>query len=277
MPTRDRHADLGDCLHALQAQETSVAFEVIVVDDGSEVPATADHPVRILRTVGLGPGAARNAGIAEAAGAVVAFCDDDTVPATDWVQTIADAFADAGDIVGVEGTVWSRPWDWLYEMSLEVDHGHHFWTCNVAYRRDVLAAENGFSGVFPYPQGEDRDLGLRVAGHGIVAFRPDMRVEHRPRPITVREFIRRGRLVASDRELLRRHPAGAPPSRVTLPLSLGIALRHAGNWGGHLRREFRPRTTPRRSLRLAAIAFGNTATAWLVLAGVLRTPRRNRF
>jgi len=281
VPTRDRHADLGTCLRALQGQETPVAFEVVVVDDGSVVPVdpgpSGAVPVRVLRTAGLGPGAARNVGIREATGAVVAFCDDDTVPAADWVQTVADAFADSDDLVGVEGSVWSRPWDWLHEMSLEVDRGGHFWTCNVAYRRDVLLAEHGFSDAFPFPQGEDRDLGLRAARHGRIDFLPELRVEHRPRAVTALEFVRRGRLVASDRELLRRHPDSAPPSRVALPLGLGIALRHAANWGDHLLREFRPLSRPRRSLRLLAIAVGNTAMAWLVLTGIVRTPRRDRF
>ena len=62
--------------------QTVSNWELIVVDDGSDVPAMpSDHPqVRLLRLPECrGPGAARNAGVAASRGTFLAFLDDDDV------------------------------------------------------------------------------------------------------------------------------------------------------------------------------------------------------
>jgi glycosyltransferase involved in cell wall biosynthesis len=263
-------------VEALRRQETDTGYEVIVVDDGSSPPVLLPEWTRVVRLDGRGPGAARNAGIAAARGAVVAFCDDDTAPEPRWIAALWAYLSANPDHLGVEGVVWSRPWDWLYASSLEVDAAGHFWTCNIAYRTATLRQVGGFSADFPFPKGEDRDLGLRVAALGPVGFCPEMRVEHVPRPVRARELVRRGRLVLSDRRLLERHPSAAPPGRVRLPLTLGIAVRAAVNAARDLAREVDWRR-PRRTLRLGYVTLGSTAVAWLSLSGLLREDARRRF
>ena len=99
VPTRDRPGQLGDCLDALGAQSMAPdAFEVIVVDDGSRdemAPRlsrwTGRLTIRHVRTPGIGPAAARNAGIALASGAWLAFTDDDCLPAPGWLDAMRRA------------------------------------------------------------------------------------------------------------------------------------------------------------------------------------------
>ncbi len=71
-------------------------FEVIVIDDGSSMPIDAwsgDSRVRVIRQDNKGPAAARNAGIASARGAFLAFTDDDCVPEPGWLAALVEALA----------------------------------------------------------------------------------------------------------------------------------------------------------------------------------------
>jgi glycosyltransferase involved in cell wall biosynthesis len=82
---------LGDAAASVLAQR-GVHLELIVVDDGSQDQSSArvglmaensravsGHPIRILRIENAGPGAARNAGVATARAAFIAFLDSDDV------------------------------------------------------------------------------------------------------------------------------------------------------------------------------------------------------
>jgi glycosyltransferase involved in cell wall biosynthesis len=81
IPAYNRATLIPITLRSLLAQER-VADEILVVDDGStdgtaEVAEAFGHPVRVIRQTNLGPGAARNRGLAEAQGEFVHFFDSD--------------------------------------------------------------------------------------------------------------------------------------------------------------------------------------------------------
>ena len=102
VPTRDRRALLAQTLRSIVWQR-GVDFEVIVVDDGSAdgtaemVAGLGDARVRLLRhTTPQGVAAARNRGIAEAAGAWLAFCDDDDLWAPDKLARQLQAAGQTG-------------------------------------------------------------------------------------------------------------------------------------------------------------------------------------
>ena len=86
IPTCDRPGDLAEALESL-ADQTFTDFEAVVVNDGAAdvadvVAGSGLDRVRLLRTSGrLGPSGARNAGLAEARGRVIAYLDDD-----DWFR-----------------------------------------------------------------------------------------------------------------------------------------------------------------------------------------------
>src|SRR4051794_15316384 len=190
--TRDRPADLVRCLRALEVQDGAPPFDVVVVDDGSEPPvappASDRLDVRVIRTPGVGPGQARNAGVQEARGDVILFTDDDVVVDPGWVSAaLAHLDANPRD-AGVEGVVRSPAWDPLYEISIETSVPGHHWTCNVAYRRSALLAVGGFADCFPSAHCEDRDLGLRIAAVAPIGFEPAMGVTHSPRAVSARQI-----------------------------------------------------------------------------------------
>src|SRR5262249_19705914 len=123
----ERWADLTRVVAALREQ-TLEPREVILVVDGNpellERARTAFPDVRCVANA-LGPGApgARNAGVREASGDVVAFVDDDAEPEPIWLEELADGFREAG-VLGVGGDIrphWEvgrprwfpREYDWV--------------------------------------------------------------------------------------------------------------------------------------------------------------------
>jgi len=189
IPTHNRRATLRQCLNALLAQ-THPAHEVIVVDDGSsdgtaEMMARDFPTVRYLWQQNAGPASARNHGIYEATGDIIAFTDDDCLPPADWLERLADGFHRYPDVAGVGGALLGSAEQRRHNLlaryeAYRVRTIHHArdeeivdgfacpagGTNNMAYRAQALRAIGGFDSSFPYPAGEDADLKWRLAQTG---------------------------------------------------------------------------------------------------------------
>src|SRR6266481_8991144 len=82
MPAFNAAPFIGAAIESVLDQGISMAFEIIVVDDGS-LDATAaiaegyGRTVRCLRQANHGPGSARNAGVQAAEGEIIALLDAD--------------------------------------------------------------------------------------------------------------------------------------------------------------------------------------------------------
>ena len=90
---------LEDNLHSLD-QLTYPNYEVILVNDGSK-DRTSEigraHPrVRVIDTLNQGLSAARNVGLAEATGEIVAYTDADTRVDRDWLTFLVQPFLAIG-------------------------------------------------------------------------------------------------------------------------------------------------------------------------------------
>ncbi len=95
-------------LEALSRQTVGERAEVIVVDDGS-TDTTAQvaraYEVKLLRHAGnQGLAAARNTGVQASRAPIVAFTDDDCVPAPDWLELLLPAY-ERPEVLAVGGTV----------------------------------------------------------------------------------------------------------------------------------------------------------------------------
>jgi GT2 family glycosyltransferase len=207
IPTRDRHAQLKECLTALAAQTyPRTAFEVIVVDDGSYQPLDAvvgafagRLAVRVIRQERQGAAAARNGGIAAARAPILAFTDDDCRPAPDWLDRLALRFETNGTLL-VGGRVLNALSDNAFSVTSQLIHdlayAHHntdasqaqfFATNNLAASADALVRLGGFDVRFAIAS-EDRDLCARwhESGHRLV-YAEDALVAHAHR-LTLRRF-----------------------------------------------------------------------------------------
>lgn len=100
IPTRDRRATLLPLLDAVRPQARAIAAEVLVVDNGSSdgtPEALARVPdVRCVVEPTTGATRARNAALRLARGDVVAFIDDDAVPAPGWLAALTAPLAEPG-------------------------------------------------------------------------------------------------------------------------------------------------------------------------------------
>jgi glycosyltransferase involved in cell wall biosynthesis len=99
VPFRNQERYIADCIGALESQTyPRDLYEVIMVDsnstDRSAEIARRHAGVRLLREPTPGAYAARNRGIAEARGAIVALTDSDCAPRPEWLERIADAMSD---------------------------------------------------------------------------------------------------------------------------------------------------------------------------------------
>lgn len=98
IPVLNDRARLARCLRALGQQSyPSNAYEVVVVDNGSDTPIfdhAPRHPhVVVLNEPQPGSYAARNAGIRQARGDIIAFTDADCIPNPDWLRNGAEHLA----------------------------------------------------------------------------------------------------------------------------------------------------------------------------------------
>jgi glycosyltransferase involved in cell wall biosynthesis len=108
MAVRNEAAHLDEQLAALAAQEYEGAWEVVVADNGStdDTRARAQAWTERLRlrivdaSARRGPGAARNDGVAAAAGDALAFCDGDDIVAPGWLAAHAHALDEADLVAG---------------------------------------------------------------------------------------------------------------------------------------------------------------------------------
>ena len=178
--------------------------EVVVVDDRPE-GADLDLPdgVRVLRSWGGGPAAARNTGWRATDAQWVAFLDDDVVPPADWVERLErDLAACDADVGASQGRIRvplpadRRPTDW--ERSTAGLETAVWATADMAYRRTALEDVGGFDERFPRAYREDADLGLRAVEAGWRIEHGARTVDHPVRPASWRQSIRSQRGNADD-------------------------------------------------------------------------------
>jgi len=188
IPTFNRAASLDALLGDVRNQSTSVAFEVLVVDNGSvdgtravvERHAASDARIRYLHEQRPGASNARNTGVAAATAPILAFLDDDVRPRHDWVESVARAFVEHPEVDCIGGRVeprwpcppprWLTPAHWpplavqiARGTSKYIDREHAsacLITANFACRSAVFRELGGFAPEFR--RDEDREFNLRM-------------------------------------------------------------------------------------------------------------------
>jgi glycosyltransferase involved in cell wall biosynthesis/GT2 family glycosyltransferase len=203
--TRDRLEVLSEAVDSLRAQTLPPHEVVLVIDHAPELLEEARRLWPDLKLVAnrerKGLSGARNTGVAEASGEVVAFLDDDAIAAPDWLARLARAYADP-KVMGAGGTVrprwvegkpgWFPPeFDWVVGcthsgMPQQLEPVRNLVGANMSFRRQPLLEVGGFSHdlgrVGTLPVGcEETDLSIRVHQRwpeAEILYDPAAAVEH---------------------------------------------------------------------------------------------------
>ena len=81
IPTYNRFSIIEETIQKIISISTDTLFEVIIVNDGEELPFKSTHPkIKILKNPKRGAAAARNHGAANASYSILFFIDDDMWP-----------------------------------------------------------------------------------------------------------------------------------------------------------------------------------------------------
>jgi glucosyl-dolichyl phosphate glucuronosyltransferase len=268
--TSERLQVMGEAVDSLRAQTLPPHEVVLVIDHAPELLEQVRGLWPDLKIVAnrekQGLSGARNTGVAEADGEIVAFLDDDAIAAPDWLQHLARAYADPR-VLGAGGTVRPRwvegepawfpaEFDWVVGcthsgMPRRLEPVRNLVGANMSFRRAPLVEVGGFSHdlgrVGSLPVGcEETDLSIRVHQRwpeAEILYDPDARVEHVVPAArgTVRYFVDRCRAEGRSKAVLT-GMVGSDDGlssersyvRRTLPLGVLRGLRDAlrGEAGG---------------------------------------------
>jgi GT2 family glycosyltransferase len=246
---------IDECLTSLE-RLTYPSFEVILVNDGS-TDATASiarrhREVKIIDLPNCGLSAARNVGLSQATGDIVAYTDADVRVDPNWLTYLVQPFI-TSDVVGSGGPNVVPPDDpWIAQSVARSPGGpthvllddriaEHVPGCNMAFRRDALLEIGGFNPIFRRA-GDDVDLCWRLQAKGYrIGFAPSALVWHRHRARVRAYWRQQVGYGESETWLMSHHPEKFPNGRalwhgrIYSPLpyiqSISGTRVHAGLWG----------------------------------------------
>lgn len=244
-------------------------MEIIVIDDGSQddtpgvlsaLVCPDEHRLVIVTQQNRGANAARNRGLQEASGTLVAFLNDDSLPQPGWAAEHLRLHRDQPGIeVAVLGSLEDCPTvapslfrDLHRNPALDrlpagaILDWHWFYTYNISLKRSFVGERRFHEGLRWH---EDIEFGRRLHGAGLrIVYAADALVLHR-HPMSERDYFR---IAQREGEALAMWFLDAPELKPEL-VALGL---HSGQL----------RTRAWRHLLADAMIRASTYAAWLGLA-----------
>lgn len=226
---------IAEAIESLQTQTRPPHEILLVIDHSPELEEECRRRWPMIQVLSnreqQGLSGARNTGVAESTGEVVAFLDDDATATSDWVERLGQAYGNP-EVLGVGGAVrpaWAngRPawfpeeFDWVVGcthsgMPHRPSPVRNPVGANMSFRRDTLVAVGGFrhemgrvGTILPggslfggdgalFKSGDETELCIRIRQHrpdGVILYDPLAAVDHfvPPTRARLRYFISRCR------------------------------------------------------------------------------------
>ncbi len=187
-------ATIRDCMEGLQKLNYP-DFEIIVVNDGSTdnlADIVGEYPVMLINSPNRGLSSARNTGMHNASGEIIAYIDDDAYPDPDWLRYLAFGYmnsnhaciggpniapADDGPIAVCVANAPGGP----VHVLIDDEIAEHVPGCNMSFKKDALMKIGGFDPVYR-SAGDDVDVCWRIQESGrTIGFHPSALVWHHRR------------------------------------------------------------------------------------------------
>jgi GT2 family glycosyltransferase len=211
------------CLQALQSQTyPQNKYEIIVVDNNSEedISSLVDgfRNAKLVQEVQPGSYPARNKGLQEAVGKIIAFTDSDCKPAMDWLETGVRTILETPNCGLVGGRMDIFPKDAikptaieLYESVLAFRQSHFLEVGHFSVTANLLTYKHVFEKVGLFRQdlfsGGDTEWGQRVFDHGYhLVYDEDLVVSHPARRTLKQLWQKATRYAGGSYQLTRNHP-----------------------------------------------------------------------
>lgn len=190
IPAYNEEKYIGGVLRSLTQQQTTLPFEVIVVDNasGDKTAAVAqafqdELNLTVVRESRKGRGAARRTGFAVAKGDIILSTDADAIVPPDWVQRMSTALTSAPGVSGLcyitDSSAFKNAAFNIIQPAVTVLNKlvfGYFWLVgsNSGIRRDIYVKAGGFNPRLN--SHEDTELSARVNKIGRIQFIPSLRV-----------------------------------------------------------------------------------------------------
>ncbi len=218
--TYNRAESLRDTIESLVRQKTQAcSYEIIVVDNNSKdhtenIAKSFNGKVKYIFEAKQGLSYARNTGIREAKGQIIAFTDDDVIADSNWILSMYQCFKEtkAFAVGGKIERLWNcdRP-EWLSDELMGPlivqdlgfirkrwdQKNRHMIGANMAFHRSIFEKKGGFKEELgrkgdALTGGEDREIFRRMfEGNVPIFYEPNAIIHHKVEPERLtKEYIR---------------------------------------------------------------------------------------
>ncbi|NMX21358.1 glycosyltransferase family 2 protein [ANME-1 cluster archaeon GoMg4] len=186
------------CMASLECQTYQPDEKILVVDTEEEKEIYSNsnllHNTRVVCSGKRGLAAARNRGIEESIGDIIAFIDDDAVADKNWLYEIINSFSGSNDAAVVGGPVKpifrgkkiKEKLNWIIGCTSNSPPTERPIGCNMAFDKSVFNTMGGFNENLGRVKeklaiGEETELFLRIMKYNSdakIIYNPDAVVYH---------------------------------------------------------------------------------------------------
>ena len=204
VPVYNDEKRIGRCIEALLDQSyPKASYEIIVVDNGSSDGTTKEiqkYPVTLLVEAEVkGPAAARNRGIKQSKGNIIAFTDSDAKASNSWLKNGIEALLEAGaDYAGGNVEIFypndnvsywdSKSVEGVFPVEDNIRNSNFAPACNIFVKKSVIEKVGLFDERLV--MSEDVEFGQRIKEAGFKQIYTKEAIIYHPTRSTLRDYVR---------------------------------------------------------------------------------------